>query len=73
MSAWFILENLLNGIVDVNDVNIFLLEIEMKNNFVAKHMNDWNKSVVMKNRKKELKKGNEKHKINYKKENLGSP
>lgn len=26
MSAWFILENLLNGIVDVNDVNIFLLE-----------------------------------------------
>lgn len=22
MSAWFILENLLNGIVDVNDVNI---------------------------------------------------
>lgn len=23
MSAWFILENLLNGIVDVNDVNIF--------------------------------------------------
>ena len=45
----------------------------MKNNFVAKHMNDWNKSVVMKNRKKELKKGNEKHKINYKKENLSSP
>ena len=39
----------------------------MKNNFVAKHMNDWNKSVVMKNRKKELKKGNEKHKHNYKK------
>lgn len=26
MSAWFILENLLNGIADVNDVNIFLLE-----------------------------------------------
>ncbi len=26
MGAWFILENLLNGIVDVNDVNIFLLE-----------------------------------------------
>ena len=26
MSAWFILENLLNGIVGVNDVNIFLLE-----------------------------------------------
>ena len=46
----------------------------MKNNFVAKHMNDWNKSVVMKNRKKEMKKGNEKHKHNYKtKENLGSP
>ena len=24
MSAWFILENLLNGIVDVNDVNIVI-------------------------------------------------
>ncbi len=27
MSAWFILENLLNGIVDVNDVNIFFIGI----------------------------------------------
>ncbi len=27
MSAWFILENLLNGIVDVDDVNIFFIGI----------------------------------------------
>ena len=27
MSAGFILENLLNGIVDVNDVNIFFIGI----------------------------------------------
>lgn len=27
MSAWFILENLLNGIVDVNNVNIFFIGI----------------------------------------------
>lgn len=27
MSVWFILENLLNGIVDVNDVNIFFIGI----------------------------------------------
>ncbi len=32
MSAWFILENLLNGIVDVNDVNIF---------FLLEYLNRW--------------------------------
>lgn len=45
----------------------------MKNNFVAKHMNDWNKSVTMKNRKKDMKKGNSKYKKDYKKESNCSP
>lgn len=45
----------------------------MKNNFVAKHMNEYNKYSVMKNRKKDLKRGNEKHKKDYKKESDRSP
>lgn len=37
----------------------------MKNNFVAKHARRYNKSVVMKDRKKEDRRGYRKHKRAY--------
>lgn len=47
---------------------IQLENLEMKHNFVAKHMNDVCKPAVMIDRKKDSKKGKQKHKVNYKKD-----
>ena len=40
----------------------------MQNNYVKKYMDDFNKSSVQKDRKKELKNGYSKHKKSYKSE-----
>lgn len=43
--------------------------MKQKNNFVAKHMNEFCKAATMTDRKKEMKKGGkQKHKVNYKKD-----
>ena len=49
------------------------LDQKSQRNFVAKHMNDFNHSTVMVDRKKELSKrgGSKKHRIDYKKDHYG--
>ena len=44
----------------------------MKHNFVAKHMNTFNRSSEMKNKRTEFRQGKQKHKPNYKQESKDS-